>query len=226
MAVDTPARIVILGAGPIGLEAALYGRFLGYQIDVYERGRVAEQVIAWENEPMRSRFGENRSPLALAALAAQDPGYRPPSDEEILTGKQWRERYLLPLSETDLLEDSLHTSTHVLAVGNHVPAETDADSEINQLRITLEQAGQRQGTLANVVIDATGADVPSDRIVYESADDSTGLARYVHVLGAKGWKGEGEFRFGDGLRQIRETFAILGDRADLNLYESIQGLLP
>ena len=38
MAVDTPAKIAILGAGPIGLEAALYDRYLGYEVDVFERG--------------------------------------------------------------------------------------------------------------------------------------------------------------------------------------------
>ena len=44
MAIDTPARLAILGAGPIGLETALYARFLGYAVDVYERGEVAEAV--------------------------------------------------------------------------------------------------------------------------------------------------------------------------------------
>ncbi|HVW37886.1 MAG TPA: FAD-dependent oxidoreductase, partial [Pirellulales bacterium] len=47
MAVDTPARIAILGAGPIGLEAALYARYLGYDVDIYERGRAAENLLRW-----------------------------------------------------------------------------------------------------------------------------------------------------------------------------------
>ena len=45
MAIDTPARIAVLGAGPIGLEAALYARFLGYDVDVYERGKVADRNL-------------------------------------------------------------------------------------------------------------------------------------------------------------------------------------
>ena len=44
MMVDTPATIAVLGAGPIGLEAALYGRFLGYAVNVYERGRVGDNL--------------------------------------------------------------------------------------------------------------------------------------------------------------------------------------
>ena len=34
MALDTPASIAVLGAGPIGLEAALYARFLGYDVQI------------------------------------------------------------------------------------------------------------------------------------------------------------------------------------------------
>src|SRR3954462_6310140 len=40
---DVP-RIAVLGAGPVGLEAALYARALSLPVAVYERGRVAEHV--------------------------------------------------------------------------------------------------------------------------------------------------------------------------------------
>ena len=86
MAVDTPARIAILGAGPIGLEAALYARFLGYDVDLYERGNVADNILRWGHVRMFSPFGMNRSTLGLAALQAQDESYRPPGDDEFLTG--------------------------------------------------------------------------------------------------------------------------------------------
>ena len=35
---DEQPRIAILGAGPIGLEAAIYARYLGYPTEVIERG--------------------------------------------------------------------------------------------------------------------------------------------------------------------------------------------
>ena len=35
-------RIAILGAGPIGIEAALCAREQGYEVAVFERGRLAE----------------------------------------------------------------------------------------------------------------------------------------------------------------------------------------
>ena len=38
---STTARLAILGAGPIGLEAALYARSLGQPVTVFERGLAA-----------------------------------------------------------------------------------------------------------------------------------------------------------------------------------------
>ena len=40
MAIDTPAHIIIIGAGPIGLETELYARYLGYQVTLIEKDEV------------------------------------------------------------------------------------------------------------------------------------------------------------------------------------------
>src|SRR5262245_66316532 len=117
MAIDTPAKIAVLGAGPIGLEAALYARFLGYEVVVFEAGEVADSVRRWGHVRMFTPFGMNRSPLGLAAIQAQDDAYRPPADDELLTGHQWTLRYLIPLSQTDLLADHFRTHTRVVAIG-------------------------------------------------------------------------------------------------------------
>ena len=103
MAFDTPARIAILGAGPIGLEAALYARYLGYDVDIYERGYVAEGVRHWGHARLFTPFQSLSSPLGLAAIAAQDPNWEPPAPDALLTGDEWVDRYVLPLAQTDLL---------------------------------------------------------------------------------------------------------------------------
>ena len=117
MSLETPARIAIVGAGPIGLEAALYARYLGYDVDIYERGSIADSVLAWGHVRMFSPFGQNRSPLGLAALKAQDGAWQPPADDAQLTGREFAERYLIPLAHSDLLVDSLHEHTAVEAIG-------------------------------------------------------------------------------------------------------------
>jgi hypothetical protein len=161
MAVDTPARIAVLGSGPIGLEAALYARFLGYDVDIYDRGRVCEHVRRWGHVRMYTPFGENRSLLGLAALQAHDEAYQPPADDAFLLGREWVEQYLLPLSNTDLLADHLRLETQVVAVGKEWlrKEETPGDEERGDwsFRLLLKGPnGQERVELADVVIDATG----------------------------------------------------------------------
>ena len=162
MAVDTPAKIAILGAGPIGLEAALYARFLGYAVAIYEQGtEVAAAVQAWGHVKMFTPFAMNRSPLGLAALAAQDEAYRPPDDDELLTGRAWRQRYLVPLSQTDLLADHLRLGQRVVRIGKEqlLKGELVGDEERGDwpfhLLVRDRQGGERIDE-ADVVIDASG----------------------------------------------------------------------
>lgn len=117
MAIDTPARLAILGAGPIGLEAALYARFLGYDVVIYERGQVAEHVRQWGHVRMLAPFGQCCTTLGLAALQAQDSSWQAPAPEAHLTGHEWVARYLEPLAHSDLILDHLRLGTTVLAVG-------------------------------------------------------------------------------------------------------------
>jgi hypothetical protein len=66
---------------------------------------------------MFTPFGANHSPLGLAAIQAQDDSFRAPAAGDLLTGREWLDRYLLPLSQTDLVADHLRLQTTVLAVG-------------------------------------------------------------------------------------------------------------
>jgi hypothetical protein len=162
VAVDIPAKIAILGAGPIGLETALYARFLGYGVAIYEQGtEIAAAVQAWGHVKMFTPFGMNRSPLGLAALSAQDEEYRPPDDDELLTGRAWRERYLVPLSRTDLLADHLQLGQRVLRIGKEqiLKGELVGDEERGDwpFRIFVrDRQGVERIDAADVVIDASG----------------------------------------------------------------------
>ena len=161
MAVDTPATIAILGAGPVGIEAGLYARYLGYSVVIYEQREVASHVRACGHLRLFSPFHQLRSTLGLAALRAQDPDYRPPDETAQLLAQQWVDQYLRPLSRTDLLADEVRCHTRVLAVERPVlPAEeaaADAEPDDNRFRIVVEHAGGPQTQeWADVVIDCTG----------------------------------------------------------------------
>ncbi len=161
MAVDTPAKIAVLGAGPIGLEAALYARFLGYDVEIFERGGVAENVLGWGHVRMFSPFRLNRSTLGLAALAAQDERYQPPDDDALLTGRDWAKRYLIPLSQTDLLAEHICEQTTVVAIGREGMLKGDLPGNEERadqpLRMLLrERDGRERISIADAVIDTTG----------------------------------------------------------------------
>ncbi len=161
MAVDTPARIAVLGVGPIGLESALYARFLGYDVDVFERGNVCENLRLWGHVRMFSPFQMNRSTLGLAALRAQHDAWQAPEEVALLTGHQLAEAYYLPLAKTDLLAESIHCQTTVLSVGregllkgDHLG--DDARRDVDFRILARDRDGQERVTRADVVIDTTG----------------------------------------------------------------------
>lgn len=160
MEIPPPSRIAILGAGPIGLEAALYARYLGYDVRVYERGRVGENLLRFGHVRLFSPFGMNRSPLALAALAAQDPAWRPPADDALLTAREYVEQYLLPLARSDLLDGVVHEQTEVVAVGRAGVRKGDLVGDAargkRRFRLLLRDADGERTAKARVAIDATG----------------------------------------------------------------------
>ncbi len=161
MAMDTPARIAIVGAGPVGLETALYARFLGYDVDLYERGRAAENLLRWGHVRLYSPWAANVSPLGMAAIRAQQPDWRPPADDTLMSGRELAEQYFILLAQSDLLVDGLHERTEVVSIGrpgllkmDRVASEAREDE---MFRLLLRDAtGAEQVALADVVIDSTG----------------------------------------------------------------------
>lgn len=161
MAIDTPAKIAVLGAGPIGLEAALYARYLGYEVVVLDRAGVAANVLAWGHVRMFSPFGMNCSSLGLAAIETQEASYRAPAEDDLLTGREWAERYLLPLSQTDLLDGCLRLGETVVAIGKEevlkgdIPGDEERGDWPFRILVRTADGGERLEE-ADAVLDATG----------------------------------------------------------------------
>jgi threonine dehydrogenase-like Zn-dependent dehydrogenase len=243
MAVDTPATIAVIGAGPIGLEAALYARFLGYDVRVYERGRVAENLLSQGNQSGDATWISYTSPLGIAAIAAQRPDWQPPATDAVLSAQELTELYFLPLAQSDLLVDSMQVDTEVLAVERDPASDgtaADEDDVPGFLLRVRDAAGERVEE-ADVVIDASGAGSlpPAGSSLYATLalsgsavqpaesgknDDPARLVTAepdLYILGAKSAAAPAEFRIRDGLAQIRDLFTIIADRATLNLYGTV-----
>jgi thioredoxin reductase len=110
-------RIAVLGAGPVGLEAALYAHRLGLTVALYERGEVGEYISRWGHVRLFTPFGMNHTPLGADAIRRDQPQHRLPGPADLLTGYDYREHYLLPLCLTGELCECIRLKTDVIAVG-------------------------------------------------------------------------------------------------------------
>lgn len=158
---DLPS-IAILGAGPIGLEATLYARYLGYPVELFERGKTpAANVSAWGQVSLFTPFGMNATPLAVAAMQAQNENWECPAAGEFLTGNELLERYWLPLAQSDLVRRVTKLETEVLAIGRQgwLKREGAGNEERSEdpFSLLLRHAdGSETTTDADIVIDCTG----------------------------------------------------------------------
>lgn len=156
-------RIAIIGAGPIGIEAALYGASLGHDVHVYERGRVGENILQWGYVQLFSQQGINRSSLgarvfekarlSLPALPAL------PQDDAYLTGAQYVEAYLRPLSLTAPLVERIHEKVEVVAVSRDRIGKRDfagGRRGDHPFRLLVNGARGEEIREADVLIDASG----------------------------------------------------------------------
>ena len=120
MTLDPPGSIAVIGAGPLGIEAALYGRFLGYEVTLFEAEAIANSVRDQLDAPLPMLPGRCLSPLALSAIRAQ----RGETDQQILptTCGQWVSEGLEKLAETDLLRGRVRVRNRVSRIDS-IPIE-------------------------------------------------------------------------------------------------------
>jgi hypothetical protein len=159
--VESPATIAILGAGPIGIETALYARFLGYYVEILDAHKVASRPLRWGNRSLEQPFASCSSSLGRAALLAQNPNVQLPDPDCILTGAEFAERYVIPLAKTDLLHEFVHIQSRVVSVSRYHSHRSDpigGQDRCNDEFLVVVQSNQR-GTWhlrADVVVDCTG----------------------------------------------------------------------
>jgi hypothetical protein len=190
MAVDTPAKIAIVGASPIGLEAALYARYLGYEVEIFERRAALESAFWPPDLAMFEPFGACSSSLALRALTAQDSARQFPSPEATLTFGEWYEMYVRPLAESDLIAEFVRYESELVAIGKVEIGKADSPSgEYDRgawdFRLLVRGSeGKERIAAADVVLDCSGRSLASPLghggipALGETAAAAQGLVRY------------------------------------------------
>lgn len=153
-------RLAVIGAGPIGLEAALLGVRLGFEVQVYERGRIGEHLHRWGHVRLFTPFGMNSTAAGRNVIVAENPNHVFPANDECITGREHVRVYLEPLGRSKLLKDRVHTECQVVAIGRERLLKEDSRSEVqgggHPFHLLLREKNRERIEIADYVLDCTG----------------------------------------------------------------------
>ena len=105
-------RVLVIGAGPMGIAAAIGAADRGAEVTVIERGEVGASLRTWGATRFFSPLHMNVSARMRELL-----GDAMPDPEALLTGAEYVDRVLLPLVDREPLRGRVHTGQTVVAVG-------------------------------------------------------------------------------------------------------------
>ena len=154
-------RVAILGAGPAGLEAAAYGRALGWPVAVYEAATPGAFVERRGFVKMFTPFGMNVSPLGRQAILREAPLHEFPPDTALLTGAEYKAAYLTPLANTAALRPLIQGDSRVVAVGRAGWRKTDPRPDPRKplppfKLLVRDGKGVERFEAADAILDCTG----------------------------------------------------------------------
>ncbi len=212
MTLDPPGSIAVVGAGPLGIEAALYGRYLGYDVTLIEAVQIANSLHDRRAETLPLPPDRCCSPLASAALQSQHPDFA--ASTKPITISQWIDDILVPLTKTDLLRGRVICPCRVVEIQT-VEIELDEQDDIEEeippdFRLTVCGVDDTESMDAESVILAVG----------DQADIAFGFESpvpYCFRIGQRS-SADAEAAFWTGLREIVSLYASLVGREDLDLY--------
>ncbi len=193
-------HIAILGAGPIGLDAALCALDEGFTVTLYEAAaHVAGNVRRWGHVRLFTPWEMNLSQRMRQHLAAL--GVTLPERGAILTGAEFCDLALEPLARLPQLAPCLRLGTRVIEIGREgVPAPEALASPVHARRpFRLRVSDERE--------EGEAAAAARERI--ERADlviDATGLFGHPNTLGDGGIPAPGERALGGRIDRFLPDF--------------------
>ena len=159
-------HMAIVGAGPVGLEAALAAAEAGLSFTLYEAGaHVGHNVISWGHVGMFTGWDLTVSPRMRRWL--ERAGHAIPSGDALPTGHQVVSQVLQPVAELPEVASRLRLGTRVLSVAREglLKHEEIASRERAALPFRLllrDSNGSERIDRADMVVDCTGTyDVPN-----------------------------------------------------------------
>ncbi len=159
-------HVAIVGAGPVGLEAALAAAEAGLPFTLYEAGaQVGRNVLSWGHVALFTGWDLNVSPRMRRWL--RGAGREAPSGNGPLTGRALVAEALQPIAELPEVAERLRLGARVLSVAREglLKHEEIASAEraARPFRLLVRAPDGRERTeRAGMVLDCTGTwDVPN-----------------------------------------------------------------
>lgn len=154
-------HVAIIGAGPIGLDAALAAHALGLTFTVFEAGsEVGEHVRAWAHVPLFSPWSMNVS-LRMREAVREGAGTRLPDGPGCPNGEQLYSELLKPIASLPIMQGRVRFGSRVAAVSREGLLK---DDEIgtgrraeHRFRLLIEESELDRVEYADIVVDCSGS---------------------------------------------------------------------
>lgn len=151
--------LAIIGAGPVGIEAALAAIDAGFDVHVFEQGEPGSHPIAWGHVRMFTPWRMNVGPATARHLGAAS--WKPPDAETCPTGLEFATTCLQRAAALPALKERLHAHAQVVQVGRRGTLKgehigTGARREQPFRLLVRDQGGRENFLHAFSVIDASG----------------------------------------------------------------------
>ena len=145
-------RAIVIGAGPIGVAAAIGALDRGIDATVVERGEVGASLRTWGATRFFSPLHMNVTPRMRDLL-----GNEMPDGDALLTGPEYVDRVLRPLVARAPLADRVRTNRRVVAIGRRGLTRSDYAGHPLRAEKPFRVMLDDDETLeAEVVLDASG----------------------------------------------------------------------
>ena len=159
MPFPAPDTLAIIGAGPVGLEAALAALDHGFDVQVLEQGEVGSHPLAWGHVRMFTPWRMNLGKHSRAHLEAA--GWTAPDPETCPTGLELAERYLQPLAHLPEIAGRIHPFTQAVQASRHGLLRGEgSDAGTRRARpfrlLVRDQGGRESFHHAFSLVDASG----------------------------------------------------------------------
>jgi len=210
-------RVLVIGAGPMGIAAAIGAADRGADVTVLERGEIGASLRTWGSTRFFSPLHMN-----LSARMAELLGDAMPDGEALLTGAEYADRVLAPLVEREPLRGRVFTGRHVIAIGRRGMTRGDyAGHPLRAERPFRVLCANDELFEAEIVLDASGGLTlprPMGFGGLPARGESRLARRPIRTLGelesrADEWRGKRVMLLGDG-HSAAHAIATLASAAE------------